>query len=159
MPCPYCLHGETKVVDKRDADNGFLTRRRRECTKCEKRFTTHERVVSDLKVIKKDGRRELFDREKVRVGIVKACEKRPVSMEDVDQLINRAEVILKSKQGTEVPSGMIGELVSRELKRLDKVAYIRFSSVYKDFEDVETFAAEIKKLLGTRSMQVIKAKR
>ena len=159
MACPYCVHGESKVVDKRDADHGFLTRRRRECVKCEKRFTTYERIETDLRVVKKEGKREQFDREKMKAGMLKACEKRPIASEAIDESLNRIEAVLKSKASTEIHSEVIGELVGKELKKLDKVAYIRFASVYKDFEDVETFAMEINKLMGNRRMPVIKTKK
>ncbi len=147
MQCPYCSHEETKVVDKRETDNLEVTRRRRECLKCEKRFTTYERVEIDLRVIKKDGRREAFDREKVKNGMLRACEKRPVTKEQIEMAIDKIESALRGRSSDEVKSSIIGELVSRELKRLDKVAYIRFASVYKDFEDIESFATEVKKLI------------
>lgn len=147
MFCPYCHHAETKVVDKRDADNQALTRRRRECLKCAKRFTTYERMETNLRVIKKDGSRETFNREKIKNGILKACEKRPVSAEAIEATVNKVEAQLRGKANTEVKSRVIGELVSRELRRLDKVAYIRFASVYKDFEDPQSFATEVKQLL------------
>lgn len=144
MQCPYCLNEDTKVIDKRDHEN--LTRRRRECLKCVKRFNTEEKVEhAELKVIKKDGRREDFDYEKVKRGIVRACEKRPIGMEEIDKMINIIEEKLR-KKGSEVKSELIGELVSKELKRTDKVAYIRFASVYRQFEDVSDFKKEIKEL-------------
>lgn len=146
MQCPYCSHDETKVTDKRDAET--ITRRRRECLKCGKRFTTKEGVEwSDLKVIKKDGRREPFEREKVKSGVMKACEKRPISEEQIETMINKIEEKIR-KKGKEVKTDSIGELVSNELKRLDKVAYIRFASVYRDFRDISDFKKEIKDLLA-----------
>jgi transcriptional repressor NrdR len=145
MQCPFCSHAETKVTDKRDA--GDLTRRRRECLKCVKRFSTHETVEwSEVKVIKKGGSKEAFNREKVRAGIVKACEKRPVGADDVEKMINRIEDRIR-KKGKKIKSDAIGELVSRELKRADKVAYIRFASVYRDFTDISDFKKEIRDLL------------
>ena len=147
MQCPYCSHQETKVVDKRETDSLEVTRRRRECLKCEKRFTTYERVEIDLRVIKKDGRRETFDREKVKAGMMKACEKRPVSTEAIDAAIDKIEAALRGRASAEIKSSVIGELVSKELQKLDKVAYIRFASVYKDLEDIESFAAEVKQLI------------
>ena len=147
MQCPYCSHQETKVVDKRETDSLEVTRRRRECLKCEKRFTTYERVEIDLRVIKKDGRRESFDREKVKAGMLKACEKRPVSTESIDAAIDKIEAALRGRASAEIKSSVIGELVSKELQKLDKVAYIRFASVYKDFEDIESFAVEVKQLV------------
>ncbi len=149
MLCPYCSHTETKVLDKRDADGIAMTRRRRECLKCEKRFTTHERIETDLRVIKKDGRREQFDREKLKRGILKACEKRSISDEVIENMVNKVEVLLKNKDSAEIPSSVIGELVAKELKKIDKVAYIRFASVYRDFDTVESFHDEVKKLLKT----------
>ncbi len=145
MLCPYCSHSETKVTDKRDS--GKITRRRRECLKCEKRFSTYEEVeLSELRVIKKDGRRETFSREKVMSGIVKACEKRPVDKDKIDKMVDSIEQRLR-KRGNEVKSTMIGELISKELKKTDKVAYIRFASVYRDFADISDFKDEIKSLL------------
>lgn len=147
MQCPYCSHQETKVVDKRETDSLEVTRRRRECLRCEKRFTTYERVEIDLRVIKKDGRRETFDREKIKAGMLKACEKRPVSTENIDAAIDKIEAALRGRASAEIKSAVIGELVSKELQKLDKVAYIRFASVYKDFEDIESFAVEVKQLV------------
>ena len=146
MLCPYCLHTETKVADKRDV--GGITKRRRECLKCEKRFNTHETLEqSPLRVIKKDGRRESFDRDKLRGGVLRACEKRPVSNERIEQMINQIEEKLR-KKGSEVTSVHIGELISSGLKKLDKVAYIRFASVYRDFTDISDFKKEIKELVN-----------
>ena len=145
MQCPFCLHAETKVLDKRDTD--VVTRRRRECLKCEKRFSTREAVEwSELKVIKKNGKREAFNREKIKNGILKACEKRPVGEERIDMMVNLIEDRVR-KKGREVPSSFIGELVSRELKKEDKIAYIRFASVYRDFSDISDFKKEIRSLL------------
>src|SRR3989344_2651271 len=146
MQCPFCLHDETKVTDKRDVEN--ITRRRRECLKCARRFSTHERVGwSDLTVVKKNGSRQAFDRTKVLLGIQKACEKRPVQDETIEQMVNKIEDKLR-KKGNSVKSSVIGELVSQELKRVDKVAYIRFASVYRDFADISDFKKEIKGLIG-----------
>ena len=145
MQCPYCKHAESKVLDSREAE--VAVRRRRECEKCGKRFTTYERVEkTDLAVIKKDGRREPFSREKLRAGIVRACEKRPVESEKIEKLCDEIEEKLKKKEKIEVPSKLIGEMVMRRLKVIDKVAYIRFASVYKEFEDVEEFRKELKEL-------------
>ena len=145
MQCPLCLHVETKVIDKRDVGN--VTRRRRECLKCAKRFSTHETVEwSELKVVKKNGSREAFERRKITAGILKACEKRPVSEMQVEHLVNKIEERLR-KKGKEVKTEMIGEMVSNELRKIDKVAYIRFASVYRDFTDVSDFKKEIKELL------------
>ena len=144
MLCPYCQNQDTKVVDKRDSGN--LTRRRRECNKCEKRFSTLEEVEeARLKVVKKDGTREDFDRNKIKRGIELACRKRPVSTEKVDKMIIAVEDKLR-KKGKEVESRYIGELVSKELKRTDNIAYIRFASIYRDFTDLNDFKKEIKEL-------------
>ena len=148
MKCPYCSAGETKVVDKREASDLVATRRRRECLNCGKRFTTYERVeLLDLMVIKKDGRREQFSRGKLENGVLKACEKRPISQEKIEKLINEIEAKIRNKDTTEVDSTFIGELVMRKLKSLDKVAYIRFASVYREFGDIESFQEELKKLI------------
>lgn len=145
MRCPFCLSTDTKVNDKRDADGS--TRRRRECLKCGKRFSTRETIEwSELKVIKKNGRRETFDRNKVKAGILKACEKRPVSDEQIEKMITRIEEKIR-KKGKEIKTSEIGGLVSNELKKIDKVAYIRFASVYRDFTDISDFKNEIKELL------------
>lgn len=145
MICPYCSHPENKVTDKRDAGN--LTRRRRECLKCNKRFSTHEKIeLNDIKVVKKNGSREIFDREKVRKGITRSCEKRPVDKIKIEKMINNIESKIRRK-GEDVKSRLIGELVSKELKRVDKIAYIRFASVYREFTDLSDFKKEIKMLL------------
>lgn len=144
MICPYCTHQDTKVVDKRDFGN--LTKRRRECLKCKKRFNTHENVQNaDLKVIKKDGRREDFDYNKIKRGISIACEKRPVATEEIESMIRRIEDKLR-KRGKEVESKFIGEVVMKELKKADDVAYIRFASVYRNFQDANDFKKELKEV-------------
>ena len=140
MRCPYCGHLETKVIDSRDAEDVEVTRRRRECEKCEKRFTTYERAdVSFPAVVKKDGRRIEFERAKLVASMKLALRKRPVSIEQVDGAIERIEEKLLALGVREVPSTRIGELVMRELKKLDKVAYVRFASVYRSFEDIDEF--------------------
>jgi transcriptional repressor NrdR len=147
MKCPFCGAEDTKVTDSRDSSEAFEIRRRRECEKCEKRFTTYERIESHpLVVIKKDGRRESFSREKLMSGIVKSCQKRDVSMEKMEEAGREIETSLREEETSEVPSSIIGELVARKLRRLDKVAYIRFASIYKDFEDVTDFEKEIKSI-------------
>lgn len=146
MLCPYCLSAETKVIDKRD--NESLTKRRRECLKCSKRFNTLEAVERpDFRVIKKDGRRENFDIEKLKRGVIKACEKRPISAEKIDKMLARTEDRLR-KRGKEINSSVIGDIVANELKKIDKVAYIRFASVYRDFRELEDFKKEIKVLVN-----------
>jgi transcriptional repressor NrdR len=144
MLCPYCSHPETKVTDKRDV--GRISRRRRECLKCENRFSTHEIIeLNELKIIKKNGLKEAFDREKIRNGIKKACEKRPVSEEKIDKMVTSIESRLRMK-GIVFKSDFVGNLISKELKKIDNVAYIRFASVYRDFADLGDFKKEIKDL-------------
>ena len=148
MKCPYCLHQITKVIDKRDSETqNLITRRRRECTKCDKRFTTYERVEHlELMIVKKDGRREIFDRVKLIKGFQKACEKRPVSSDMINIMANEIELELRKQDTTEIKSNIIGNLVMQKLKSLDPVAYIRFASVYREFADVESFEKELKQL-------------
>ncbi|MBW3010851.1 transcriptional regulator NrdR [Candidatus Woesearchaeota archaeon] len=147
MKCPYCSSEESKVVDKRETTNDD-TRRRRECLKCGKRYTTYERIENfNVTIIKKDGKREVFDREKLLKGILKACEKRPVSREEIQKGIDTIETKIKNYDEPEVPSKVIGEEVIKLLAELDKVAYIRFASVYREFADVNTFIDEINKVL------------
>jgi len=147
MRCPYCNHPETKVIDKRNNDAGDVIRRRRECLKCKKRFTTYERIEDlNLIVIKKDKRRERFDRNKLLNGILKACEKRPIPIEKIEKMVDEIESELRKQKETEIPSKLIGKLVMEKLKKLDKVAYIRFASVYREFKDVGEFVKEVKKL-------------
>lgn len=148
MKCPFCSHTETKVVDKRETEEELVTRRRRECLSCEKRFTTYERVeMSNITIVKKSEKREPFNRDKLKRGLFKACEKRPVNAEQIEIVVNEIEAELRSKDTTEIPSTVIGELVMRKLKKLDKVAYIRFASVYREFADLETFEKELRNLL------------
>ncbi|MBU1120883.1 transcriptional regulator NrdR, partial [Candidatus Micrarchaeota archaeon] len=147
MKCPYCGSEESKVVDKRETDDLVSNRRRRECLKCSKRFTTYERIERiELNVVKKDGRREAFNREKLISGITKACEKRPVGREKIEAIVNEIESELLQRKETEIPSREIGELVMQRLKKLDEVAFIRFASVYKTFTDVAEFERELKNL-------------
>jgi len=147
MKCPFCGYLEDKVIDSRLSQDGGTTRRRRECLKCEKRFTTYERVEESLPlVVKKDGTRETFDRNKILSGMVKACEKRPVSMEDIEKAVERLEMKFLDS-GVEIQSKAIGEAVMEELKRLDEVAYVRFASVYREFRDINEFMKELKDLL------------
>ena len=147
MICPFCAYEGTKVVDKREGSGGKTTRRRRECQKCARRFTTFERVETlDLLVIKKDGRREIFDRSKLRSGIIKSCEKREISAENIEKVVDEVEAILRKSSVSEVSSKTIGELVAKKLKKLDKVAYIRFASVYREFADIGDFEKELSRL-------------
>ena len=152
MKCPFCGHEEDKVVDSRSSSDGVAIRRRRECLACSKRFTTYEHVEEQpLMIIKKDGRREAFDRHKLLAGLVKACEKRPVSMDDLEQLVDELERELSQQFEREVPSREIGERVMKKLHALDPVAYVRFASVYREFKDVEQFMRELKDLLALKA--------
>ena len=147
MRCPYCGRIDTSVLESRLAEDGMAIRRRRECLKCGKRFTTYERAEGvDIKVIKKNGARENFDREKLKKGIVKATWKRPIEMEDIEALIDDVEAVLRRKKTTEVMSWEIGNLVINRLKKLDPMAYLLFASVYRDFRDLDDFEKEIEKL-------------
>ena len=148
MKCPYCAYPESKVVDSRPADEGASIRRRRECLSCHKRFTTYETMESlPLMVIKKDGSRQSFDRGKVLGGLIRACEKRPVSYQTLENLVIEIEQVLQNQMDREVSSAQIGELVMERLKKVDEVAYVRFASVYRQFKDINTFMTELNKLL------------
>ena len=149
MRCPYCKKPEDKVIDSRESADAVTIRRRRECLKCGRRFTTYERVEEvPLLVIKKDQRRELYDRNKVLAGVQKACEKRPVSREAQEQIVDELEKMLDEKYEKEVPSSVIGEFIMDELIKLDQVAYVRFASVYRQFKDINHFLKELKGLLS-----------
>ena len=149
MRCPFCENPDSKVIDSRPTEDGHAIRRRRECTRCENRFTTYEKVEEVmLMVIKRDGSREAFDRKKVMNGIVKACEKRPVSMDTIEGMVDNIERGLNNLMKKEVESSFIGELIMEQLKEVDQVAYVRFASVYRQFTDVNTFVAEIEKLIS-----------
>lgn len=151
MRCPYCKNIDTKVIDSRPTDDGNSIRRRRECEKCGRRFTTYEKIEEAIiMVVKKDGRREAFDRGKLLSGIVKACEKRSVSMDQIEQAVEKIERGLNNLMDKEVATTFIGELVMEQLKELDQVAYVRFASVYREFTDVNTFIKEIENLLDSR---------
>ena len=152
MKCPFCGHEEDKVVDSRTSSDGVAIRRRRECLQCGKRYTTYEHVEEQpLMIIKKDGRREPFDRHKLLAGLVKACEKRPVSMDDLERLVDELERELSQQFEREAPSREIGERVMRRLHAIDPVAYVRFASVYREFKDVEQFMRELKDLLAVKA--------
>ena len=148
MKCPFCGHIEDKVVDSRESKEGEVIRRRRECLGCSKRFTSYERIdqIPHL-VIKKDGRRERFDREKVLQGLLKACEKRPVPVKTLELIADRAEAMVHENPDHEVPTTVLGEFLMEKLRELDKVAFVRFASVYRDFKDVDQFMATLKGLL------------
>jgi transcriptional repressor NrdR len=149
MKCPHCGYKEDKVVDSRATQEQFAIRRRRECLKCGKRFTTYEYIEEvSLMVIKKDGRREPFDRKKILAGIIRACEKRPISMEKMEEIATQVERAIQKKTDREAPASKIGELVMEKLKLLDDVAYVRFASVYRQFKDVSQFMSELKEMLG-----------
>jgi len=149
MKCAYCGFTQSRVVDSRQSEDGTSIRRRRECENCGRRFTTYERIdLVPLIVIKKDQTREAFDVEKLRSGIVKACEKRPVPLSKVDELVREIEQKLNKQPDSEITSKMIGELVMDGLKKLDEVAYVRFASVYRQFRDIQSFRDELNKLLA-----------
>ena len=151
MKCPFCGHAENKVIDSRISKDGKAVRRRRECLGCGKRFTTYEYVEDILPmVVKKDGRREQFDRQKILGGIKKACEKRPISMESIDKLVENVEQACQEVQAEEISSTLIGEKIMNELKAFAGVAYVRFASVYREFRDVSDFLEELKDLLSVK---------
>ena len=148
MHCPYCGYHDSKVIDTRSADEGSSIRRRRECLKCAKRFTTYEKVETiPFIVIKKDDNREPYDREKIQGGIIRSCHKRPVSANQISEMVEDIENQIFNMEEKEIPSSTIGELVMDKLKDVDQVAYVRFASVYREFKDVNTFMHEIKKIL------------
>ena len=149
MKCPFCAYKEDKVVDSRSTADSSAVRRRRECLKCGKRFTTYEYIEEvSMRVIKKDGRREAFDRQKILAGIIRACEKRPVGLEKMEEIVTQVERSIQKKFDREVSSSRIGELVMEKLKGLDDVAYVRFASVYRQFKDVGQFMLELKDILN-----------
>ena len=151
MKCPFCAYLESKVVDSRPADESSSIRRRRECLACEKRFTTYETMESlPLMVVKKDGSRQSFDRNKVMNGLIRACEKRPVAFATLEAIANEIEQTLQNEMEREVSSAEIGELVMERLKKVDEVSYVRFASVYRQFKDINTFMSELNKLLSEK---------
>ena len=151
MKCPYCGYQESKVVDSRHSDDGGSIRRRRECLSCQKRFTTYETVESlPIVVVKKDNSREPFDRNKILRGMVRACEKRPVSMAELEKAVTEIEQIVQNSLEREVNTEKIGELVMERLKPLDEVAYVRFASVYRQFKDINSFMQELNKILAEK---------
>jgi len=152
MKCPICSHQDTKVIDSRVSADELSIRRRRECLKCEFRFSTYESVeILDLTIVKKDGRKEAYNREKIVKGLRRSLEKRPISDEDFKQLINVIERDLQALRKSEIPSEQVGEIIMEHLKKVDKVAYIRFASVYESFEDAETFLEELEKLIDKKT--------
>ena len=150
MKCPFCGHLEDKVVDSRESKEGEVIRRRRECLECGKRFTSYERIDEiPYMVVKKDGRREPFDREKILSGLLKACQKRPVAVKTLETIVDRVEAMVHESPDREVPAEKVGEFLMERLRELDKVAFVRFASVYRDFKDVDQFMATLKGLLET----------
>ncbi|MED9969553.1 MAG: transcriptional regulator NrdR [Ruminococcus sp.] len=148
MKCPYCSYEESKVIDSRSADDGERIRRRRECLHCGKRFTTHEVIETvPIIVVKRDKSREVFDRNKLTAGILRACEKRPVSIKQIEEMVSSIEAKIQSSLDREITTMQIGELAMDELKRVDEVSYVRFASVYRQFKDINTFMEELNKLL------------
>lgn len=151
MLCPFCANIQTQVLDSRDTENLEAIRRRRECLKCKKRFTTYERVESvGLRVIKKDGMQEEFDMHKLLRGITRSCDKTTVTTEEIKRLVDEVESELREYKSVEIPSKKIGKIVMNHLKKLNKIAYVRYASVYQEFKDLEDFEGELKKLLKTR---------
>jgi len=148
MRCPYCDHPESKVIDSRESKNGLTIRRRRECLSCAKRFTTYEKIEEiPYMVVKKDGRRQRFESQKIMAGLLKACEKRPVPVAKLEEVVEELESMLQERSEKEISTVEIGQLVVERLKALDKVAYVRFASVYREFKDVKEFKKELENLL------------
>ncbi|MCK4644786.1 MAG: transcriptional regulator NrdR [Candidatus Aminicenantes bacterium] len=151
MKCPYCEHSESKVIDSRESKNGLRIRRRRECLACKKRFTTYEKVEEiPYMIIKKDGQRQPFDSQKLLRGLLKACEKRPVPLAKLEEIVEEVESLLQEQPEKEMKASVIGQFMMKRLKKLDKVAYVRFASVYREFKDVVEFKQELESLLRER---------
>lgn len=151
MKCPYCGYGESKVVDSRSTDDDMAIRRRRECLNCSRRYTTYEKIENvPLLVIKKDMNREYFDRNKILNGLIKACQKRPVSRKQIESIADEVEKRINNKMLTEISSSEIGEMIMESLKKMDEVSYVRFASVYRQFKDINTFMEEIKNLISNK---------
>ncbi len=151
MKCPFCAHQEDKVIDSRESKDGDAIRRRRQCLACERRFTTYEKIDEiPYMVVKKDGRREKFERQKILNGLLKACEKRPISITKLAAIVDKVEARLADNSERELPTTDVGEILMEELKTLDKIAYVRFASVYRDFQDEQAFLSELQTLLRTR---------
>lgn len=152
MKCPYCNNPNTRVIDSRPSDESNSIRRRRQCDECSRRFTTYEKVETiPLVVIKKDNNREPYDRSKIEAGVFRSCHKRPISVDQINSLIDEIEIQIFNLEEKEIPSHVIGEMVMEKLKNLDPVAYVRFASVYREFKDVNTFMEELKNLLGNNN--------
>ena len=155
MKCPFCGHENTRVIDSRPAEDNNSIRRRRVCDECEKRFTTYEKVETiPLIIIKKDNNRETYDRTKIEAGVLRACHKRPISANRINQLVDEIETEIFNREEKEIPSQVIGELVMNKLKDLEAVAYVRFASVYREFKDINTFMDELKKVLDTSEVNI-----
>ncbi len=151
MKCPYCNKENTRVIDSRPAEDGLSIRRRRECDECGKRFTTYEKIETiPLVVIKKDNTREPYDREKIASGVFRSCHKRPISVAQINELVDEVETAIYNREDKEIPSTVIGEMVMDKLRDMDPVAYVRFASVYREFKDVSTFMDELKKILEVK---------
>ncbi len=151
MKCPYCGYNETKVVDSRSTDDNMAIRRRRECLKCNKRYTTYEKIENvPILVVKKNMNREYFDRTKILNGLIKACEKRPVSRKQIEDITDEVEKKINNDMITEISSSEIGEIIMENLKKVDDVSYVRFASVYRQFKDINTFMQEIKNLISNK---------
>ncbi len=151
MKCPYCNKENTRVIDSRPAEDGLSIRRRRECDECGKRFTTYEKIETiPLVVIKKDNTREPYDREKIASGVFRSCHKRPISVAQINELVDEIETAIYNREDKEIPSTVIGEMVMDKLRDMDPVAYVRFASVYREFKDVSTFMDELKKILEVK---------
>ena len=160
MRCPFCGHIEDKVVDSRETKDGDAIRRRRECLQCSRRFTSYERIDEiPYMVVKKDGRREIFDRNKIMSGLMRACEKRPISTAQLESIVDEIEKEVQDSLDREVSTSEIGKIIMRRLKSLDKVAYVRFASVYLEFEDVSEFMTELKALVDSRTRTTTESKR
>ena len=152
MKCPFCGYDDSKVLDTRPTDEGYTIRRRRECLKCQKRFTTYEKIEqSPIMVIKKDGNRQAFDREKIIRGMIKSCEKRPVSAADIEEAVNNIEKKIENSMKKEISSLEVGEMVMDELKDLDEVSYVRFASVYREFKDLQSFIDELENFVKKKN--------
>ncbi|MDU6743002.1 transcriptional repressor NrdR [Peptoniphilus harei] len=152
MKCPFCGYGDSKVLDTRPTDEGNTIRRRRECLNCQKRFTTYEKIEqSPIMVIKKDGNRQAFDREKIIRGMIKSCEKRPVSAADIEDAVNNIEKKIENSMKKEISSLEVGEMVMEELKDLDEVSYVRFASVYREFKDLQSFVDELENFVKKKN--------
>lgn len=152
MKCPFCGYGDSKVLDTRPTDEGNTIRRRRECLNCQKRFTTYEKIEqSPIMVVKKDGNRQAFDREKIIRGMIKSCEKRPVSAADIEEAVNNIEKKIENSMKKEISSLEVGEMVMDELKDLDEVSYVRFASVYREFKDLQSFVDELENFVKKKN--------